>query len=92
MDSSSSCCVFNVEEEVVIIRNGWTPKKEGTKKVLMLFAVLVPCVVLVLCMVLLLCVGVICGDQLCLRLSVVRGTCLCDPLVCRWTNVLCHNS
>ena len=28
MDSSSSCCVFNVEEEVVVIRNGWTPKKE----------------------------------------------------------------
>ena len=27
MDSSSSCCVFNVEEEVVVIRNGWTPKK-----------------------------------------------------------------
>ena len=20
-----SCCVFNVEEEVVVIRNGWTP-------------------------------------------------------------------
>ena len=27
MDSSSSCCVFNVEEEVVVIHNGWTPKK-----------------------------------------------------------------
>ena len=30
MDSSSSCYVmlcFNVEEEVVIIRNGWTPRK-----------------------------------------------------------------
>ena len=23
-----SCCVFNVEEEVVVIRNGWTPKKK----------------------------------------------------------------
>ena len=29
MDSSSSCCVFNVDEEVVVIRNGWTPKKEN---------------------------------------------------------------
>ena len=28
MDSSSSCRVFNVEEEVVVIRNGWTPKRE----------------------------------------------------------------
>ena len=30
MDSSSSCCVmlcFKIEEEVVDIRNGWTPKK-----------------------------------------------------------------
>ena len=27
MDSSSSCC-FNVEEEVIVIRNGWTPKKK----------------------------------------------------------------
>ena len=34
MDSSSSCCVFNVEEEVVVIRNGWTPKKEK-KNILM---------------------------------------------------------
>ena len=23
-----SCHVFNVEEEVVVIRNGWTPKKK----------------------------------------------------------------
>ena len=23
-----SCCVCNVEEEVVVIRNGWTPKKK----------------------------------------------------------------
>ena len=22
-----SCCAFNVEEEVVVTRNGWTPKK-----------------------------------------------------------------
>ena len=29
MDSSSSCPIFNVEEEVVVIRNGWTPRKEG---------------------------------------------------------------
>ena len=28
MESSSSFYVFNVEEEVVIIRNGWTPKKK----------------------------------------------------------------
>ena len=27
MDSSSSCTTFNVEEEVVVIRSGWTPKK-----------------------------------------------------------------
>ena len=26
-----SCCVFNDEEEVVVIRNGWTPKKEDIK-------------------------------------------------------------
>ena len=34
MDSSSSCCVmlcFNVEEEVVVIPNGWTPKKKEKK-------------------------------------------------------------
>ena len=30
MDSSSSCCIFNAEEEVVVIRNGWTPKNEKT--------------------------------------------------------------
>ena len=24
-------CVFNVEEEVIVIRNGWTPKKEKKK-------------------------------------------------------------
>ena len=28
MNSSSSCCVFNVEKEVVVIRNGWTPMKK----------------------------------------------------------------
>ena len=28
MDSASSCYVFNIEEEVVVIRNGWTPKKK----------------------------------------------------------------
>ena len=28
MDSSSSRCVFNIEEEVVVIRNGWIPKKK----------------------------------------------------------------
>ena len=26
-----SCCVFNVEEEVVVIRNGWTPKKKKNR-------------------------------------------------------------
>ena len=30
MDSSFSCCVFNAEEEVVVIRNGWTPKEENS--------------------------------------------------------------
>ena len=38
MDSSSSCPTFNVEEEVVVIRNEWTPKKEK-KKVVALIAV-----------------------------------------------------
>ena len=28
MNSSSSCPTFNVEEEVVVIRNGWTQKKK----------------------------------------------------------------
>ena len=23
-----SCCVFNVEEDVIVICNGWTPKKK----------------------------------------------------------------
>ena len=27
-----SCCVFNVEEEVAVIRNGWTPKKRDVLK------------------------------------------------------------
>ena len=27
-----SCCVFNVEEEVVIIQNGWTPKRERRRQ------------------------------------------------------------
>ena len=41
MDSTSSCCVFNVEEEVVVIRNGWTPKKKNiVLAYLMLFAAL----------------------------------------------------
>ena len=26
-------CMFNVEEEVVVIRNGWTPKEEREEKV-----------------------------------------------------------
>ena len=29
----STCCVFNIEEEVVVIRNGWTPKKEKKKDI-----------------------------------------------------------
>ena len=29
--SATAKPTFNVEEEVVVIRNGWTPKKEGSK-------------------------------------------------------------
>ena len=39
MDSASSCCVFNVEEEVVVIRNGLTPKKSQAERILNIFEI-----------------------------------------------------
>ena len=39
MNSASSCFVFNVEEDGVVIRNGWTPKKPHAERILNIFEI-----------------------------------------------------